>query len=99
MNLLLDTHIYLWLNQAPEKIPLDIMVLCENTKNTLFLSYVSIWEIEIKYKVGKLSLKTPLQIMLDQQQFEDDFQFLPIKLEHLYYLKNLPSHHRDPERG
>lgn len=68
MNLLLDTHIFLWLNQSPEKLPVDLLELCNDTGNTLFLSHVSPWEIQIKHALGKLDLNVPLHKMIEIQQ-------------------------------
>ena len=56
MRLLLDTHIFLWLNDAPEKCSASILQLCENSENHLFISYVSLWEMQIKQQLGKLEL-------------------------------------------
>jgi PIN domain nuclease of toxin-antitoxin system len=96
MNLLLDTHIFLWLNEQPEKLSANILSHCEDTNNTLFLSHVSPWEIQIKHQLGKLELDESLQAMIETQQQDNDLQLLPIKLAHIYALAQLPFHHRDP---
>ena len=90
MNLLLDTHIFLWLNQAIENIP----ALCENTNNTLYLSPVSPWEIQIKHQLGKLDLAVDLQKMIETQQ-QNGLKLLPITLAHIYALAQLENHHQD----
>jgi PIN domain nuclease of toxin-antitoxin system len=84
MNLLLDTHVFLWLNQQPEKLSANVLALCEDSKNTLHLSHVSPWEIQIKSKLGKLSLLSPLQEMIATQQHDNDLKLLPITLQHIY---------------
>ena len=96
MNLLLDTHIFLWLNEQPEKLSANILSHCEDGNNYLFLSHVSPWEIQIKHQLGKLELNEPLQAMIETQQKENGLQLLPIKLAHIYTLAHLPHHHRDP---
>ncbi len=96
MNLLLDTHIFLWLNQEPEKIPAHVLALCEDASNTLFLSQISPWEIQIKSQLGKLKLAVPLAKMIETQQAENDLRILPITLAHIYALSELESHHNDP---
>ncbi len=96
MNLLLDTHIFLWLNEQPEKLSANILSHCEEVNNTLFLSHVSPWEIQIKHQLGKLELGESLQSMIKTQQQDNDLQLLPIKLAHIYALAQLPFHHRDP---
>jgi PIN domain nuclease of toxin-antitoxin system len=96
MNLLLDTHVFLWLNQQPEKLSANVLALCEDSKNTLYLSYVSPWEIQIKSKLGKLNLQSPLQEMIATQQRDNDLKLLPITLQHIYTLADLESYHQDP---
>jgi PIN domain nuclease of toxin-antitoxin system len=96
MNLLLDTHIFLWLNQQPEKLSENVLALCEDNKNTLYLSHVSPWEIQIKSKLGKLNLLSPLQEMIATQQQDNDLKLLPITLQHIYALAELETFHQDP---
>ena len=96
MNLLLDTHIFLWLNEQPEKLSVNILQHCEDSNNSLYLSYVSPWEIQIKSQLGKLALDEPLQTMIQTQQQENNLQLLPIRLTHIYALADLPHYHRDP---
>jgi len=59
MNLLLDTPIFIWLNDAPEKLTSAIREACEDPGNSLHLSVASIWEIQITQQLGKLELKIP----------------------------------------
>ena len=96
MKLLLDTHIFLWLRNEPEKIPLHIMNVYEDMRSDVFLSMASIWEIQIKNQLGKLALDIPLNELIDQQCLKNGLQILPIETTHIYALKNLPAHHNDP---
>ncbi|PPD38637.1 MAG: PIN domain nuclease [Methylobacter sp.] len=96
MNLLLDTHIFLWLNQQPENLSANVLALCEDSENTLYLSHVSPWEIQIKSKLGKLDLQCPLQEMIATQQNANDLKLLPITLPHIYALATLENYHQDP---
>lgn len=96
MNLLLDTHIFLWLNQDPSQMPKHLLDLCADSQNTLFLSLVSPWEIQIKQQLGKLNLQVPLGKMIAQQQADNDLQILPITLAHIEALADLEAHHQDP---
>jgi PIN domain nuclease of toxin-antitoxin system len=95
MNLLLDTHIFLWLNQKVENIPANILALCEDSNNTLYLSHVSPWEIQIKNQLGKLDLAVSLQEMIETQQ-QNGLQLLPISLTHIYALAHVENYHQDP---
>lgn len=56
MIYLLDTHYLLWSLYAPEKINASVRNVLENEHDTKFLSSVNLWEISLKYSLGKLDL-------------------------------------------
>jgi len=93
---LLDTHIFLWLNNAPEKLFKNALDICSNIESELYLSYVSPWEIQIKTQLGNLKVHQPIRNMIKVQQEENNMQLLPIQLNHIENLNNLPQIHRDP---
>jgi PIN domain nuclease of toxin-antitoxin system len=43
-----------------------------------------------------MTINVPLPKLIQDQQDINQFQLLPISLNHIYFLKNLPNHHRDP---
>ena len=59
MNLLLDTHVWLWSLTAPERIAAKTLDLMSDMENQLYFSTASAWEIAIKYRIGKLPLPEP----------------------------------------
>ena len=69
MRILLDTHIFIWWHDEPERLSARAFALCDDPTNSLVLSVASIWEMQIKHQSGKLTLSAPLsQIIADQQQ-------------------------------
>ncbi|HEX9928302.1 MAG TPA: type II toxin-antitoxin system VapC family toxin [Pyrinomonadaceae bacterium] len=96
MNLLLDSHTFIWMHNEPSKLSTkaarEIVVL----SNTLFLSIASIWEIQIKIQIGKFNFKDSLANVIAEQQKKNGLQILPINLLHILELENLPFHHKDP---
>ncbi|MCW5206806.1 type II toxin-antitoxin system VapC family toxin [Desulfobulbus sp. F5] len=96
MKLLLDTHIFLWLNSEPEKLPPAAYDACCDRQNQLYLSHVSSWEIQIKQQIGKLRLSAALSELTATQVRENGLIILPIELAHIYALGQLPCHHSDP---
>ncbi len=94
MRQLLDTHTFLWFVMGSQKISGELRLQIENNDN--FLSIVSIWEIAIKYGIGKLNLGLPFNDFIDQQIIPNGIQILNIQLEHLKVFADLPLHHRDP---
>ncbi len=56
MNCLLDTHAFLWAVFAPEKLGRKARATIADTGNNVHLSSVTLWEISLKYALGKLAL-------------------------------------------
>lgn len=96
MRLLLDTHIFIWWNGDLSRLSPQARSLCEDKTNTLVLSLASIWEMQIKYQLGKLTFNQPLPDVIARQQQANALEILPITVEHIYALQNLPAHHKDP---
>ncbi|WP_059000427.1 type II toxin-antitoxin system VapC family toxin [Leptolyngbya sp. NIES-2104] len=95
MNLLLDTHTFLWYLQNDRNLSRTVAEILESTENTLHVSIVSLWEIAIKLGLGKLDLQSSFD---DLRNSLDEFQIeiLPIQFEDIQQYLNLPLHHRDP---
>ena len=96
MNLLLDTHIFIWLQIELQKISAERLQILEDKNNTLFLSLASLWELQLKIQNGKFSFPKPLPEIIREQQNINDLRILPIMPAHIYELENLPFHHKDP---
>ncbi len=96
MKYLLDTHVFLWMAAEPEKLSVNAEECIMNAENTLYLSIVSLWEMQIKTQLGKLSLDVPLNELWHKQQMQSDILLLLTKEEHVWELVNLPQLHRDP---
>ncbi|MEC4748053.1 type II toxin-antitoxin system VapC family toxin [Methylomicrobium sp. Wu6] len=96
MKMLLDTHVFIWLDSAPEKLSSTALAVCQEQRNTLYLSMASIWEMQIKQQLGKLAFKLPLQQLVEWQCLHNGLQILLITTGHIYALNDLPSHHKDP---
>ncbi len=95
-QILLDTQAFLWiLIDSPllSKVAKEVFL---NPKVKLYFSIVSIWEIAIKSSLGKLELHTNLETLIQTGLKDTSAQLLSIDLEHVYYVRNLPFHHRDP---
>ena len=93
MRLLLDTHTLIWWLTDDPALPETARNAIVSPDNDVYVSHVSAWEIAVKRQLGKISF--PLEAfedILDANQFEP----LPIRLEHILALGGLPMHHRDP---
>lgn len=96
MRLLLDTHIFIWWNTDASLLTSTARALCADRNNTLILSLVSIWEMQIKSQLGKLTFNVPLPELIESQQRVNGLEILPITPQHIYALSHLPLHHKDP---
>jgi PIN domain nuclease of toxin-antitoxin system len=96
MKLLLDTHTFIWADLSPEKLSQSCRNLLLDRDNVLLLSLASVWEMQIKYQLGKLNLRLPLPDLIREQQEVNNIQLLSVELEHIWGLDNLENYHRDP---
>ena len=96
MKLLFDTHTFMWWHSEPDRIPRDSLTLLQNPNHELLLSIVSLWEMQIKIQLGKLTLRDDLELMLKTQQEQNNVTLVFITFLHILELKNLPLHHKDP---
>lgn len=96
MNLLFDTHVFIWWADEPAKLKTSVTAALEDENNRLFLSDASIWEMQIKLQLGKIDLKLPLKDLIESQQQENEVEILHITTNHILELENLPFHHKDP---
>ncbi len=95
MKILLDTNILIWVTASPEKVPENILHQIQDTKNTIFFSAASIWEIAIKHTFGKPDFFfNPL--IIHQALVENNYTELPITSNHAIAIQHLQKIHKDP---
>lgn len=93
---LLDTHIFLWLNDETEKLSKNIDKIVQNDNNELIVSLATLWEIQLKYQNQKLILPKPFKEMVNEILAEKLYTILPITEHHILNLQNLDFIHKDP---
>ena len=93
MRLLLDTHALLWWLADDPRLGQAARVLVADPASEVLVSPASLWEIQVKVRVGKL--RAELRDILAAME-EQGFDLLPIAPSHLLALGSLPQHHRDP---
>lgn len=93
---IIDTQILIWGITTPEKIATPIRKIL--ISGSIFVSQVSLFEIAIKQKIGKLpalnlSIERLVAIII-----EDGFDILPIANAHINAYQDIPflEHHKDP---
>lgn len=98
MIYLLDTHYVLWSLFKPEKIKAPIRQILENENDSKLVSGVNLWEISLKYSLGKLELggTSPGEIL--DTLLEAGFEMIALenRLLATYYRLPKKESHWDP---
>jgi PIN domain nuclease of toxin-antitoxin system len=93
MKLLLDTNALIWWFQDSQRLGKSARTLIEDANSTVIVSVVSLWEITIKWRIGKLEFSgTSMLGMLADL----GITLVTVEPVHLIALDALPIHHRDP---
>lgn len=95
MRLLLDTHVFLWLQTKPDRLG-DTAALLADERHELLLSAASSWEIAIKHGIGRLALPVPPAEYVPSRAKRSGVGLLPIDHGDVLAVADLPPHHRDP---
>jgi PIN domain nuclease of toxin-antitoxin system len=96
MRVLVDTHAFLWdLLDDPRSSRLARQVL-KSSEHELVFSLVSLWEIAIKMKIGKLNTVGSSVAYIRDEMNTYGMELLPIRFEHILQLEALPPHHGEP---
>ena len=96
MHLLLDTVTFIWIIEDSDKISSTARTALADTENVVFLSAASVWEIAVKYRLGKLRLPQPPEQLVPKQRTLRGIESLGISEAATLRLSQLPDLHRDP---
>ena len=96
MRALLDTHALLWWLSDDAALTRPARRIIAETKNTVFVSAASAWEIATKVRLGRLP--TAIDLVGDFSNYveREGFQLLAISVEHAIRGGLLPGPHKDP---
>jgi PIN domain nuclease of toxin-antitoxin system len=95
VRILLDTHVFLWLQTEPARLGAQLRVL-EDRRNELIVSAASSWEIAIKYRLGRLALPEPPERYVPKRLRIMGANGLAIEHTHALAVAALAPLHRDP---
>ena len=97
MNYLLDTHVLLWTFLEPHKVRPEIREIYRKKEVRIFYSLVSLWEIAIKFRSGKINLgmgRTPTDFLSELEA--SSFLYRPLAKSVVITSHRLPRLHGDP---
>lgn len=92
MRLLLDTHVLLWFMEDDPRLTANAHSLIVNASE-VYVSSASIWEIAIKWRLGKIE-ENP-EFVAEHIQAAG-LKELPVSNRHAVATGRLPLLHRDP---
>jgi Uncharacterized protein conserved in bacteria len=96
MNVLLDTHAFLWWVMDDPRLSNTVRALLADISTVPFISAACGWEIATKVQIGRLSLTSaPPEFVLHHCKI-NGIRFLPISVEHGSNVSFLPLIHKDP---
>ncbi len=96
MELLLDTHTFLWWLDGNRSLHKYARGLIAKEDNPIYVSAASAWEIATKVRIGKLDGARDVAEALPSCLASQGFQPLSITIDHAQRAGALPGPHRDP---
>ncbi|MBX2796866.1 MAG: type II toxin-antitoxin system VapC family toxin [Myxococcales bacterium] len=99
MKLLIDTHVVLWAAVGDPRLTGPMKARFEDPDNQLVVSVASLWEISIKYSIGKLPLPVVPGDFFAREVATRGYSVLDVGRAHAERVAVLPfpeGGHRDP---
>jgi PIN domain nuclease of toxin-antitoxin system len=96
VRVLLDTHALLWWLSDDPALTRSARKVIAETKNVIFVSAASAWEIAIKVRLGKLPTAGNLAADFSGYLAREGMEILSISGEHAIRAGLLPDTHKDP---
>jgi len=96
VRVLVDSHIYVWAILNDHRLTPRARTILRAGENELFFSLVSLWELSIKIRNGKLRTITSSIAYLHDSLAANSIAVLPIDYQDLLALEQMDIHHKDP---
>lgn len=96
MKLLLDTHIWLWSALDPLRLTRRVSKLLADSANELWLSPISIGELIILLRKGRLTLPSDLSAWVAQTMVDLELIEAPLTVEVALSISSITFPHADP---
>lgn len=96
MKILLDTCTFLWIITDSKELSINAKTLFATAENNIYLSSVSVWEIIVKHRLGKLSLPDAPGKFITEERKLHRIESLSLEEDAILRLLQLPAYHNDP---
>jgi PIN domain nuclease of toxin-antitoxin system len=92
----LDTNVLLFSWLDSDSLSRAVRQIIESTENELYYSQASVWEISLKYSIGKLPLPASPKEYIPSCVQRMGLERVELSDAMLYQSTELPMHHKDP---
>lgn len=96
MNLLLDTHIWLWSLLEPERLTRPVASALAQEGTRLWLSPLSVWETLLLIERGRLHVDVAAEAWVREALAQAPVEEAPVTTEVVFASRALATRHRDP---
>jgi PIN domain nuclease of toxin-antitoxin system len=93
LNLLLDTHIWIWSKSDPKRLGKRVAKELSDSSNELWLSPVSVWEALVLMQKGRIRVKDPFAWV---DRAAEQLREAPLTREIVSVGLSMPLSHADP---
>jgi PIN domain nuclease of toxin-antitoxin system len=96
VNLLLDTHIWIWSLMEPARLSRRVMREIRSSRSELWLSAISVWEFAILVERNRIALETSTGEWLDRALGTGTIREAPVTFEIARESRVIELPHQDP---
>jgi PIN domain nuclease of toxin-antitoxin system len=96
MKILLDTHAFVWYYDGYNNLSGNARKALDDLDNQYYVSIVCLWEIAIKWSLGKMQINAPSFDAFCEDVLSNGYVILDVELFHIRRLSKLAFYHRDP---
>ncbi len=96
MNVLLDTHAFLWWDLDDVRLSDTARAIIADGDNQIVVSAASVWEVAVKAAKGRIDLPSDLDAYVEDRLRRYRWAALPIDERHVVRAARLPMIHADP---
>ena len=99
MKFLLDTHIWVWSVLDPGRLSARVARQLVNPENEIWLSAVSVWELQLLHDKGRLKLMPDAVSWIQDNLSRLNIREAPLTFEVALAISSLNLPHNDPADG
>jgi PIN domain nuclease of toxin-antitoxin system len=96
VKVLLDTCTFLWIISDDDTLSPVSREIFSDPSHEILLSAISVWEILVKYSLGKILFPTPVDQFIPQHRERHGISTLALEKAAIGHLPKLPALHKDP---